>query len=160
MSSPVRLWRIATDTPDYTAEDRSGEGARRSGGRWNRTGVAILYCSGSQALACLETLFHLNSGDDLPLNRFLVAIDVPGSDFAQRTRFDAAANIGWNVLPAGMASLDWGAGWLGRGETLLAEVPSVIVPDEPNFLVNPGHARMRWVKVRKVARWTFDRRLR
>ena len=158
MSSPVRLWRIATDTPDYTADDRSGEGARRSGGRWNRAGVAMLYCSRSQALACLEVLVQLNSGDDLPLNRFLVAIDVPESDWTQRTRFVAAANIGWDALPAGMVSLDWAGHWVSRCETLIAEVPSVIVPDEPNVLVNPGHARMRWVKLRKVSRWMFDRR--
>lgn len=160
MSAPARLWRIATDTPDYTADDRSGEGARRTGGRWNRAGVPMLYCSGSQALACLEVLVHLNSGDDLPLNRYLVAVDIPDLDWRQRTRFDAASNVGWDALPTGMVSLDWGAHWINRGETLLAEVPSVIVPDEPNFLLNPLHPRMRWVKVCKIGRWGFDRRLR
>src|SRR6056297_3146843 len=54
VTASVRVWRIATDTPDYGADDSTGEGARRSGGRWNRSGVQMLYASRSQALACLE----------------------------------------------------------------------------------------------------------
>lgn len=70
------VWRIATDTNDYEADDLSGEGAKITGGRWNEVGVPMLYTSGSRALASLETIVHLNAGG-LPLNRYLVEIDVP-----------------------------------------------------------------------------------
>ncbi|MGT2455716.1 RES family NAD+ phosphorylase [Cupriavidus basilensis] len=53
------VWRIATDTPDYTADDRSGAGADAIGGRWSRQGTALVYCASSIALACLQTLSHL-----------------------------------------------------------------------------------------------------
>ena len=56
----VSLWRIASDTPDYTADDTTGAGAKKTGGRWNRKGIALIYTAESRALACLETLVHLN----------------------------------------------------------------------------------------------------
>ncbi len=49
----VAVWRIAADTPDYTSVSMSGEGARRSGGRWNRIGTPVIYASTTIALACL-----------------------------------------------------------------------------------------------------------
>jgi len=155
----VRIWRIATDTPDYGADDATGEGARRSGGRWNRAGVPLIYASKSQALACLEALVHLNSGDDLPLNRYLVAIDIPVHDWRQRKIFDPTQNVGWDARPAGLVSLDWGTNWAHGMNTLVAEAPSVIVPDESNILLNPQHPRMGKAKISKMKRWTFDRRV-
>ena len=61
------LWRIGVDTPDYTADDVTGAGAKITGGRWNRKGNAVLYTSTSIALACLETVVHMKSGG-LPLS--------------------------------------------------------------------------------------------
>ena len=54
----ISVWRIATDTPDYTADDLSGAGARATGGRWNARGTPLVYASTSRALACLETVVH------------------------------------------------------------------------------------------------------
>src|SRR5512133_1050066 len=54
LSDVVLVWRIAADTPDYTADDLSGIGASSSGGRWNRKRAAMVYASSSRALACLE----------------------------------------------------------------------------------------------------------
>ena len=159
MTSGVRVWRIATDTPDYIADDSAGEGARRTGGRWNRVGTPLLYASKSRALACLEVLVHLNSGDDLPLNRYLVAIDIPVADWRRRTVFDPRSHVGWDAYPAGLVSLEWGTNWAWAANTLIAEVPSMIVPDECNVLINPRHLRMEKVVVTKVRLWAFDRRL-
>ena len=160
MKDGRRLWRIATDTPSYTADDASGEGARITGGRWNRSGTAMLYASESRALACLEVLVHLNSGDDLPLNRYLVAIDVPASVWNQRVQFEPENHVGWDAEPAGLVSLDWGTHWANSRQSLLAEVPSVIVPDESNVLINPLHPHMSQINIRKDRRWLFDRRLK
>ncbi len=70
------MWRIATDTPTYEADDLSGAGAKATGGRWNAAGVACVYASETRALACLQTIVHLNAGG-LPLNRNLVAVTIP-----------------------------------------------------------------------------------
>ena len=72
----MRLWRIAADTRQYPANDISGAGAAKSPGRWNNTGEAVLYTAPTISLAVLETAAHINDAG-LPLNRYLVQIDVP-----------------------------------------------------------------------------------
>lgn len=154
MSEGVSIWRIATDTPDYQADDLSGEGAAKTGGRWNRKGTPLVYASASRALACLETVVHLGAGR-LPLNRYLVRITVPRDIWSARTVFDPASQVGWDALPAGRVSIDWGTEWAAAGKAVIAEVPSVVVPEEANLLINPrlGAERLKAVKVRK---WTYD----
>src|SRR5438552_4445158 len=143
------LWRIASDTPDYGADDVSGKGAETTGGRWNRKGAPILYCSSTIALACLETLVHMSGVDPLPLNRFLVQISVPPSVWKNRKIFNPAAHVGWDAAPPGLVSLDWGTQWLDSKEQLLAMVPSIVVPEERNVLLNPRHPDVAKLKVRK-----------
>jgi RES domain-containing protein len=118
----------------------------------------MLYAATSRALACLETVVHLGDAG-LPLNRYLVEITVPDVDWVAREVFDAAAHVGWDAEPAGMVSLEWGTAWAASGRTLLAEVPSVIVPEETNVLINPAHPNASGLRVRKVRRWTYDARL-
>src|SRR5690606_25636098 len=109
----------------------------------------------TRALACLETVVHLGSGDPLPLNRYLVEIAVPADVWAARAVFDAAAHVGWDAEPAGKVSLDWGTAWAATGSALLAEVPSVIVPEEFNILINPRHAAVASLSAAKRRRWTY-----
>jgi RES domain-containing protein len=155
----VVVWRIGVDAPQYDAHDLTGVGAQQSGGRWNRCGTPMVYASCSRALACLETLVHLAGADTLPLNRYLVAIAIPASVWAARFTFDAAAQVGWDALPAGRVSLEWGTDWARRLESAVAVVPSVVVPEESNILINPLHDRARGITARKVRRWTYDGRL-
>ena len=158
MSEGVTLWRIGTDTPHYEAHDMTGKGAELSGGRWNRAGTALVYASTSRALACLETVVHL-AADPLPLNRYLVAVSVPTAAWAAAVELDPAALVGWDAEPAGKASLDWGTAWAKAKRSLLARVPSVIVPEEINVLVNPMHPDAGGARAVKVRRWVYDRRL-
>lgn len=155
---PVRLWRIGSDTPQYEAHDLSGRGAERSGGRWNRPGTALVYASTSRALACLETVVHLGA-DSLPLNRYLVEITLPGEVWAAAVEVDPGRLVGWDALPAGKASLDWGSAWIQAGTSLLARVPSVIVPEEMNVLINPAHPDAARLQAVKRRRWPYDARL-
>ena len=124
----------------------------------NRSGTPMVYASTSRALACLETVVHL-AADALPLNRYLVAIDVPAAAWAAATELDPAATVGWDAEPAGKASLDWGSAWARSRRSLLARVPSVIVPEETNVLINPAHPDASRAKTRKVRRWLYDARL-
>lgn len=157
--SPV-VWRIAADTRDYEADDLSGEGAKRTGGRWNEVGVPLLYASRTRALACLETIVHLNAGG-LPLNRYLVAIEIPDDVWsAGQARSVAALDVGWDAEPAGRVSIRAGSDWARSRASLLLVVPSVIVPEEENVLLNPRHLDIGRVRARKVRKWSYDPRLR
>ena len=153
------IWRIGTDTPDYTAEDMRGIGAKTSGGRWNRQGTAVVYAAGTQALACLETIVHLHAGA-LPLNRYLVRIDIPDAVWnARQSLCLREAPVGWDCKPAGKVSLDLGDHWVLGASSCILELPSVIVPDESIFLINPAHADAAKIAATKVRLWTYDARL-
>lgn len=156
--APVSVWRIATDTPDYTADDVTGKGAELSGGRWNARGTPMLYASNTRALACLETVVHLSSGLALPLNRYLVRINIPADLWAARTVFDMQQHIGWDALPPDRVSIAWGTTWARSGISCVAQVPSVIVPEEHNLLINPQHPDAARIAITKQRRWLYDPR--
>ena len=137
----------------------SGAGARITGGRWNEAGVAMVDCAGSRSLACLETLVHLNAGG-LPLNRFLVEIAVPDDLAASAERATPATlAVGWDAQPAGRVSVAFGTQWANSGRSPLLLVPSVIVPEESNLLINPRHADAGRITARKVRKWLYDPRM-
>jgi len=153
------VWRIATDTPAYEADDLSGAGAKATGGRWNAVGVAVVYTSQTRALACLETVVHLNAGG-LPLNRYLVAETIP-DDLSTNAQMATSASlpVGWDAEPAGRTSIEFGTNWMRWGTSALLVVPSVIVPEEFNILVNPQHPDSARITAAKVRKWLYDPRL-
>lgn len=153
------IWRIAAVTPDYSADDLSGAGAKATGGRWNRKGNAVMYCASTISLACLETVVHLASGG-LPLNRYLVEIVVPDNVWkARKFITHTTAPVGWDALPAGKVSLDAGDGWLTGAGSALLEVPSIVVPEEQNVLINPVHPDSARITATIRRKWQYDSRL-
>jgi RES domain-containing protein len=153
------VWRIATDTPTYEADDLSGAGAQATGGRWNVAGVPLVYTSQSRALACLETVVHLNAGG-LPLNRYLVEVTIPDKVWANvRSESASTLPVGWDAEPAGRASIEFGTEWTRAGGSALLFVPSVIVPEEFNVLINPLHAETANITAIKIRKWLYDPRL-
>ncbi len=101
---------------------------------------------------------HLGGGMALPLNRCLVRIDAPAACWAARTVFDAARHVGWDAPPAGRVSIAWGTAWAAAGTSLLAQVLSVIVPEEHNLLINPLHPDAAQLRVTRLRRWLYDPR--
>ena len=155
----MRVWRIATDTPDFVADDLTGTGARLTGGRWNRPGQPVLYCAASPALACLETLVHLGTGS-LPVNRYLVAIDIPDAVWAMRAvEMPASLPVGWDAVPTGKVSLDFGDAWLSGWRDAVLVLPSVIVPEDEIILINPQHPDAVALTATKLRKWLYDPRL-
>lgn len=153
----VPLWRIAVEAPAYAANDLSGTGARTTGGRWNSKATPVVYCATNIALATLETVHYLRSGG-LPFNRFLVRIDVPDAVWDARQVLDPLPG-GWDAIPAGLAARTAGDAWIAAGVSALLLVPSVIVPDEYNVLINPRHADAAAIKATTLKRWIYDPRL-
>jgi RES domain-containing protein len=157
------LWRIATDSPRYAADELSGRGALVRGGRWNEKGTPAVYTSASIALACLETLVHLGAAG-LPLNRYLVRVDVDDAVWGARQALGAASldelAVGWDAIPHGRVSVEAGQKWLASGASALLAVPSVIIPEEFNLLINPGHADSAKLRATKLRKWLYDGRFR
>lgn len=159
MSKRQRLWRIATQGPSWRADDLSGQGAASDPGRWNSLGLPVIYASTSIALACLETVVHVTGDQGLPLRRWLVAIDVPAEHWQQRRSLEPAQLPGWDASPAGRSSRSWGDRWLLGHNSLIALVPSVIVPEEQNALINPAHPSASTLVASVIRPWTYDSRL-
>ena len=156
----VSLWRIATDAADYEAHDMAGKGAEISGGRWNRKGLPVVYTSTSIALAALETVVHMDMGE-LPLNRYLVEVTVP-MDVWESRKIDMASKPkeGWGA-GSGKRVDHGGGGARNKGlSSLLYQVPSVVVSEEYNVLINPKHPDAGKITARKIRPWHYDPRLR
>lgn len=151
-------FRIGVDTPAYEADDLTGTGAKISGGRWNHKGTPLVYASSSRALACLETFVHL-AGTTLPLNRYLVEITVPQSVLAKAIKINGSDHVGWDAEPAGAVSLEIGKKWVDSAASAVALVPSVIVPEEFNLVINPAHPDAAQITAKKVRKWLYDSRL-
>lgn len=155
----MQLWRIAKNTAQYAADDMGGGGAKAVGGRWNSKGLAVVYCSPSIALATLETLAHI--GDDIAArNRFLIRIEVPLRLWrACQTVELADLDPTWLSEPPGQATAAVGDAWLRAGTSALLKVPSVIIPEEYNVLINPAHPEARHIKASVARQFIYDPRL-
>lgn len=129
----MRVYRLCREP--FTALD--GEGARRYGGRWNRPGHAVVYCSSTRALAALEYLAHLDP-DDAPADLVLLTIDIPGGVRPARvapSRLDA----NWQRLPDHPSCRREGDAWYTEALHVVLEVPSAVLPEEHNVLINARH---------------------
>lgn len=154
------LWRIATETRQYRADDVSGAGAAKSPGRWNEVGQAVLYSAPTIALAVLETAAHVDDGG-LPLNRFLVRLDVPAPVWRKRREVNPSElPATWSAIPAGVTSAEFGSRWINSGESAILLVPSVIVPEERAALVSPAHADAAKIKVAVVRPFDYNKLFR
>lgn len=155
----VNLWRIAKNTAQYQANDMSGGGAKTVGGRWNSKGSAVIYTSPTIALATLETLAHI--GDEIAArNRFLIQIEVPDDVWKARETLDVTRlDPTWVSEPPGLATISPGNAWIKGNTAALLEVPSVIIHEEFNVLINPAHPDAVRIKASLIRQFVYDPRL-
>ncbi|MET0267470.1 MAG: RES family NAD+ phosphorylase [Duganella sp.] len=149
----MRVWRI---THRRYALDKLCADAALYGGRWNPVGMPALYAGSSIAITAMEKLIHLGSGTWPPL--VLVAVDLPDDAAVYQPEVSALPAC-WDALPTSTASQTFGGAWLQRGDTLAMKVPSVIVAEENNVVINPMHSAYPQVQLSIVRPFTYDRRL-
>ena len=128
----------------YAAEAFTGEGSARYGGRWNPKGLAVVYASASAALARLEVLVRVEDLDDLALF-VLIPAQVP--DGGIEILPQEALPRGWDAVPERPATQAIGKEWFESQRSLVLGVPSVIAPEELNYLINPKHPRFAEIKI-------------
>jgi RES domain-containing protein len=127
------------------------------GGRWNRVGDAVVYCSGSRPLAALELLAHLPMAV-VPNDLKIAEIHV--SEKIKRKTFDRKLlPTDWRSYPAPDKLAELGSEWLQSKSSLLLDVPSSLVDGEMNTLINPLHWDFKNVKISEVKEFSFDSRL-
>lgn len=150
----LRVWRLVKERHSETAFD--GEGARLYGGRWNSPGLRAVYTSGSLALAALETLVHLDTARPLPrflaFSIHLAATDVTKAELPPSYSFSGA-------LPDLQETRRIGDQWMEEERSLALSVPSAIVPQEFNLLINPEHPRFAQAVIGTPVAFALDARL-
>ncbi len=140
----MRLWRL-TRRP---FADLSGEGARLFGGRWTSPGRPSVYLSEDPALTVLEVRVHLDLPFELlPDDYLLLRVDLPdGLPVQDIGRLAAEPRL-------------HGDAWLAATATALLRVPSAIVPESRNLLLNPRHPDAARAVIGYSRPWRFDPRL-
>ena len=149
----MRVYRITSAA--LAADCLSGIGAALYGGRWNSKGTRIAYSAWARSAAILELLVHVGDRRNVPTDRVVVSIDLP--DDAVDT-LDALPR-GWNQLPYTPVVQRAGDAWVRDNRQLALRVPSAIVRQEWNVLINPLHPRIGEVAVGEAEPLVLDARL-
>jgi RES domain-containing protein len=146
-------WRLVK--AKHVATALTGEGAAKTGGRWNSRGVAVVYASATRSLAALETLVHLN-----PPVLFawrIIRLEFAGGLVEQLE--PAAWPSDWKLEPPPLSTRRLGDDWARALRTAVLAVPSVLIPEETNFVLNPAHPDFQEIAVGPPADFAFDPRL-
>jgi RES domain-containing protein len=133
-----------------------GAGGTFADGRWHTLGERVVYFGGSAAIVVLERLAHTDPDllpDDLQLGRFEF------SDSVLATKVEEFAKLPANWNQDQKATRRIGSRWRRQGASCLLAVPSAIVPEECNFMLNPEHPDAKRVRLVRERRFTFDPRL-
>lgn len=150
----MRIYRLTASR--YVDTAFSGEGTRRVGGRWTPPGYRVVHAASSIALAVLETLVHVDPSV-MPAHR-VIPVDIPEA-IPVTTIEVADLPDDWRRTPPSLSLMEIGKAWLDAGETAVMQVPSVIVPEESNYLVNPLHADFTQLAMHAPAPFEIDGRL-
>jgi RES domain-containing protein len=150
----LRLWRITTRK---WALDTSCEGARLYGGRWNPVAWPVMYAGTTIEICALEKFVHLGGSPHPPL--VLVAIDVPDDQYLVYRPQIAELPADWAALPTPASTQEFGRLWIASVRGLLMFVPSAVIPEACNALINPRHPAYRDIRLAIVRDFTFDARM-
>lgn len=137
------------------ADDLSGSGARLYGGRWNSEGKPMVYLASSRSLAVLEALAHLTP-TNMPDDFCMITLETP--DSIDELNPDILPK-NWNGYPEQNILKEVGNRFLRQNNSLLLKVPSALVNEEFNYLMNPLHKQASAVKIITKKPFSFDERL-
>jgi RES domain-containing protein len=139
------------------ADDLSGKGAEKSGGRWNSKGTALVYTSESRALCTTEIAVHTPLGN-LPLDYVLVIIEIP-DDILILELAIAELPVDWSSFPHPHSTQKIGDNFVAEGKFSVMKVPSVVVQGDYNILINPEYVESSGIKIITIVPFNFDERL-
>jgi len=144
-------WRL--DKLKWASSSFDGSGAAKEGGRWNSAGTRVVYCSQHLAMAAQEKYVHLPKPVVMRLVKF--RIEFNGLTIASL----ASLPPDWRVSPPTLATQQIGDEWAASKRTVILAVPSVLIPEETNFLLNPLHPEFSRLGVSSPEVFAFDGRI-
>ena len=148
------VYRIAS--PKFI-EDLSGAGAKQYGGRWNNKGTEIMYFAESRAMAVMEVLVHLRPAV-IDKDFSLAVFEIPDDNILTMEVKDLPIN--WKEESATEVLKKMGDRFIKDNQYLVMKVPSVIVEEEYNIVLNPNHAQSEKVRLIGKRIFRFDKRFK
>jgi RES domain-containing protein len=150
----MQAWRLSR----FDSEQRTfdGEGARLFPGRWNSRGVPVVYASEHLSLATLEVLVHVRI-DQVRVAFHAFEITIP--DALVEVVPDEHLPRGWDAAAIARATREFGSSWARERRSVALSVPSVIIRQERNLLLNPLHPGVAKLEIARPTRFSFDQRL-
>lgn len=136
----------------------TGLGTLQSGGRWHQAGAVVVYASDTPAGALLEVIVQTEAASLLGHSYVLFTIDF------DRDRHLLVLEP--KVWPADWRALVWppttqliGTRWFRDQDSVILQVPSAIVPQQHNYLINPQHPLFHELQIDGPTLFEIDPRL-
>lgn len=141
----------------HLASAFSGEGARINGGRWNSVGVSMVYTASSLSLATLEVLVHLEDPEVFARLFSWIELEIPNELITSQS--DASLPRNWCADEMKATTCRMGDEWIRSMRSVALAVPSVVTPQEWNYLINPAHPKFYEIRIGKAQSFHPDPRL-
>jgi RES domain-containing protein len=139
------------------ARDLTGEGSRLHGGRWNNKLTPCIYTSESRALALLEYTVNVNA-DDIPRALSITSFEIPDDRILVLAEAGLPGN--WKQAAAPSSTKNFGDQLLKAAKNLIIRIPSAVIPEEYNYLLNPAHPGIKNCKITATADFVYDIRIK
>lgn len=139
------------------AANLAGEGARLNGGRWNHKLTPCIYTSESRALALLEYTVNV-SIDEIPRALSFTTFEIPDKGIQEVTEEELPGN--WKDVPVPSSAKDFGTVLLKKGKAPVLKIPSIVITQEYNYILNPLHADSQSFKILDIKDFVFDVRIK
>jgi RES domain-containing protein len=152
----ITAWRIVKARLRNRAFD--GQGAQIAGGRWNKIGIPMIYTADSLALAALEIIVHLSAPDLLKIRYVRIPVQFD-SRLVTTLNFADLPND-WDSFPPPESTQQIGTEWALKKKSLILKVPSAVIREEFNYLINPAHPDFNLLSIGKAAVFAFDPRVK
>lgn len=126
--------------------------------RWNPNEVMMIYTSASRSLSCLENVVHRGKIGLTHLFR-IMTIEIPETVLIKKIN-SAELNENWKNYDQLNFTQNLGKNWIDSGETAVLQVPSSVIEEEVNYLINPKHPNFEQIKLVKTQPFIFDNRIK
>ena len=135
-----------------------GNGGLYGPGRWHKKGNPVIYASEHASLAAWEKIVHISSFANLPDNLQLLKIEIP-DDIVIQTASESVPISGWDSFPFCSETVNYGTEFLRTKAFLALRVPSAIIKEENNIILNPLHPDINRCIVISSVPFEFDDRI-
>lgn len=135
----------------------SGKGAAIKGARWNSTGVELIYSTENRSLAMAEVAIHFTLAT-IPTDYMMITINIP-DNIPIKIISESGLPSDWKDFPHPSSTQKFGNDFVSENKFCVLKVPSVVTQGDFNILINPNHKFFPKIKITKVEKFPFDKRI-